>query len=58
MKLENRQTQEIIKQGYIYTLVKLNRQQKKERTRNNIPLPCYMGYKGLALHSCIKFPTI
>lgn len=54
MKLNNRATQTITKQGYIYKLVKLNQVQRKERKRNDLPLPCYMNYKGWALHSCMK----
>lgn len=53
MNIDNRKVRLITEGNYTYKLVKLSQSQVDERTKNNIKLPCFMGYQGWALHSIL-----
>jgi hypothetical protein len=47
-EVKERETKDIIMNGFIYILVKDNYCNEKR------PLPCFMGHSGWALHSVMK----
>lgn len=51
MNIEDRKTKIVTVGNYMFRLVKLNKEQRWERIKYHIELPCFMGYQGWALHS-------
>ena len=51
MNINNRKVRLITEGNYTYKLVKLTKEQKRDRVKYHIKLPCFMGHQGWALHS-------